>query len=317
MRANRPTASVIVPNWNGAHLLGPCLASLREQTYRPLEVIVADGASRDGSEQVVAPFAPLARFLRLPANFGFAGNVNRGLRQARGEVLLLLNNDAEAEPRWVEALIDALLSSPGIGSCASKILHFDDRARIASAGDLLRRNGLAAQRGNGEPDDGRFDRDEQVFAASGGAVAFHREMLEDVGLFDEGFRSYLEDVDLGLRARLRGWTCQFVPHARVYHRVSATGGGPLASYFVGRNTVRLIIRGFPGPVLRRCWREIVSAQLDRAADALSAWRGAAARATLRGQTAGLLSVPDALRSRRQIQSRRTISARALFELLAP
>lgn len=310
-------ASVIIPNWNGGHLIGACLESLRAQRYWPVEVIVADGASRDASAELVAERFPEVRLLRLAANYGFTGNVNAGLRAARGEVLALLNNDAEAEAGWIGALVEGLRAGPRVGSCAAKILHQHDRGTIASAGDLLGRDGLAAQRGNGQPDDGRFDAAGEVFAASGGAVAYRRAMLEDVGLFDEGFVSYLEDVDLGLRARLRGWSCRYVPEARVYHRVSATGGGALASYYVARNSIRLVARGFPATALRACWPLIARAQLRRAGAAAAAWRGEAARATLRGQAAGLRELPRALRGRRAIQARRVISDEEFLELLEP
>lgn len=308
-------ASIIIPNWNGGHLLPACLEALRRQTYPDREVIVVDGASRDGSPQLVRQRFPEVRLLRLPRNYGFAGNVNAGLRAARGEALVLLNNDAEPEPMWLAELVAALEAHPRAGSCASKILHADDPGVIAAAGDLLGHDGIAAQRGNGCRDDGRFDQPGEVFAASAGAAVYRRAMLEDVGLFDARFVSYLEDVDLGLRARLRGWGCRYVPTARVRHRVSATGGGPLASYYVARNTIRLVARGFPAGVLRACWPLILAAQLQRARDAARAWRGAAARATLRGQVAGLLNLPDALRSRRTIQARRTLGDAELLALL--
>lgn len=308
-------ASVIIPNWNGGHLIGPCLDSLRAQSYPRIEVLVADGASRDRSPELIAERYPEVRLLRLAANHGFSGNVNAGLRAARGEVLALLNNDAVAEPGWLAELVGGLEADPRAGACASKILHFDDRARIASAGDLLGRNGLAAQRGNGELDDGRFDLGGEVFAASGGAAAYRRAMLDEVGLFDEHFVSYLEDVDLGLRGRLRGWGCRYVPTARVYHRVSATGGGPLASFYVARNSIRLLARGFPLGVLWACWPLIAAAQLRRARAAAKAWRGAAARATLRGQVAGLLDLPHAVRSRRAVQAGRVLSDEGLLGLL--
>ena len=315
--SNTPLASVIVPNWNGAHLLGACLASLRVQRYPRVEVVVVDGASRDGSVELVSQQFPEVKLIRLPTNRGFTGNVNAGLQAAGGNVLALLNNDAEAEPAWLDELVTALTADDRIGSAAAKILHQHDRRTIASAGDLLHRSGRAEQRGNGQPDDGRFDQPIEVFSASGGAVAYRRAMLADVGPFDERFGSYLEDVDLGLRGHLRGWRCHFAPEARVYHVVSATGGGPLASFHVARNTVRLVARGFPPAALRACWAELVRLQLERARDAARAWRGAAARATLRGQLAGLLELPAALRSRQAVQAGRTISDAEFIALLAP
>lgn len=310
-----PLASIVIPNWNGRHLIGPCLDSLLAQTYPRLEIVVVDGGSTDGSTELVAAKYPQVRLVRLEKNLGFAGNVNAGLRAARGDGLALLNNDAEADPDWLAELVGAMEIHPQAGSFASKILRLNDRRLISSAGDLLRANGLAVQRGSGQPDDGRFGAAGAVFSACGGAALYRRAMLEDVGLLDEGFVSYLEDVDLGLRAQLRGWPCRYVPGARVYHRGSATGGGPLASYYVARNSIRLIARGLPSRVLRNCLSQIVKAQRHRARVALESWRGAAARATLRGQLAGLANLPDALRSRRAIQARRTVSDKAIMALL--
>lgn len=310
-----PLVSVVIPSWNGRHLLPRCLDTLRAQSYRRLEIIVADGASRDGTADLVKAEYPEVRLLGLPANYGFSGNVNAGLRAAGGELLALLNNDAEAAPSWIEALVEAALAAPCAGSFASKMLHLDAVGTIAAAGDLLGRSGRPAQRGNGQPDDQRFAQAESVFSACGGAALYRRPLLEDIGLLDEAYFTYLEDVDLGLRARLRGWDCRYVPSAVVRHRVSATGGGRLASFYVARNTLRLIGRGFPPGVLRRCWREVLAGQLEVARQAAAAWRGAEARATLRGLLTGLRDLPAAWRTRLAIQTRRLLSDEAFYALL--
>ena len=191
-----------------------------------------------------------------------------------------------------------------------------DGSLLDSAGDMLGRDGLAWQRGAGQPDRGQYNTAGEVFSACGGAVAYRRSMLQDVGLLDEGYGSYLEDVDLGLRAQLRIWQCWYEPEARVCHRGSATGGGPLASFLVARNSIRLIARGFPGHVLRKSLATILAAQVRRARDAAAALRGEAARATLRGLMAGFLQIPIALRGRSAIQRRRVISDEAFISLLS-
>ncbi len=309
-----PLVSVVIPTWNGRHLLKSCLDSLRAQSYRPTEILVVDGGSLDGTRELLASCYTDMRLLALPQNLGFTGNVNAGLQVARGEILCLLNNDAVADPDWLLHLIDSFRTDPRTGSCASKILNRDGTV-LDSAGDLLGRNGLASQRGAGEWDRGQHDLPGPVFSACGGAAAYRRSMLKDVGLLDEGYGSYLEDVDLGLRAQLRGWSCQYVPGARVNHLGSATGGGPLASFHVAKNSIRLIARGFPTFVLRQSLGIILSAQMHRAGEAVAAWRGAAARATLRGLTYGVLLLPDALRGRARIQRRRVISDQAFLALL--
>ena len=309
-------ASVIVPTLNGAHLLPECLDSLLAQRYPALEVIVADGASTDGTAELLARAYPSVRLLALRRNLGFAGNVNAGIRTARGDVLCLLNNDAQADPDWVATAVEALHADSSIGSVATKVLFSDGRT-INSAGDVVCRDGSARQRGAGEPDGPRWDVPGAVFGAMGGAAVYRRAMLADVGLLDEAFFMYLEDVDLAFRAQLRGWSCVYQPLAKVYHRGSATGGGPLASFYNGRNLIRLLAKNLPTGLARRMLPDIRRYQLARAQSALRAWRGAAARATLRGQFVGLAELPRHLADRPTVQRSRRISDETLYGLLEP
>jgi GT2 family glycosyltransferase len=311
-----PLASVIVPSLNGAHLLPECLDSLAGQSYPNLEVIVADGASSDGTSEMLARRYPSVRLLTLRRNLGFAGNVNAGLRAARGDVLCLLNNDARADADWVAVCVQTLLDSPEAGSVASKVLYANGRT-INSAGDLVCRDGAARQRGNGHLDAPEWDVPVDVFGASGGAATYRRAMLADVGLLDEQFFMYLEDVDLAFRAQLRGWTCRYAPAARAVHLGGASGGGSLESFYNGRNLIRLLAKDLPGGLIPRMLPSIARFQARRAREALSAWRGVAARATLRGQLAGLLQLPRHLADRPAVQRRRRVSDRAIFELLSP
>jgi GT2 family glycosyltransferase len=311
-----PLASVIVPTLNGAHLLPDCLDSLVRQSYANLEVIVADGASTDGTVALLTSRYPTVRLLRLRRNAGFAGNVNAGLRAASGEVLCLLNNDAQADPDWVRVCVETLLDEPKLGSVASKVL-FADRRTINSAGDLLGRDGGPRQRGAGQPDGPAWNTPGPVFAAMGGAAAYRRAMLADTGLLDEVFFMYLEDVDLAFRAQLLGWSCLYQPLARAYHLGSATGGGQLASFFNGRNLIRLLAKDLPSELVPQLLPGILRYQARRAREALSAWRGTAARATLRGQLAGLAGLPRHLADRPAIQQRRRLSAEAVYALLSP
>lgn len=311
-----PLASVIVPSLNGAHLLPACLDSLARQSYSNLEVIVADGASRDRTQTLLAQQYPTVRLIALRTNLGFTGNVNAGLRGARGEVLCLLNNDAQADVDWVAACVDTLASRPELGSVASKVLYADGNT-INSAGDLLRRDGSPCQRGNGQPDGPQWDRSAPVFGAMGGAAAYRKAMLQDVGLLDEQFFMYLEDLDLAFRAQLRGWSCQYEPHARVTHIGGASGGGNLESFYNGRNLIRLWAKDLPAGLVSRMLPSVLRYQSERARKALAAWRGAAARATLRGQLVGMAELPRHLADRPPVQRRRRISDEQLYALLSP
>jgi GT2 family glycosyltransferase len=313
--AGLPLLSIIIPNWNGARHLPTCLNALRRQTYPHLEVIVVDNASTDESPLLVQRDYPEVQLIRLDCNRGLTGGVNRGIQLAQGEVIAPLNNDTEAAPGWAEALMTALLNHPDAGMAASKMLLFDRRDTLHSAGDAYGVDGIPANRGVWQPDQRQFDGDEYIWGGCGGAVAYRRAMLDDIGLFDEDLFMYCEDVDLNWRAQLAGYRCVFAPQAVVYHHLSATGGGETASFYTGRNTVWVLVKDYPGELLRRHWRAVVGAQLGIAWAALKAWRGRAARARLRGQLAALLGLPGWLRKRRQVQAGRRVSPEAIERLL--
>lgn len=310
-----PSASVIIPNWNGARFLPTCLDALRRQTFRSFETIVVDNASSDESISLLERDYPKVRRIVLAENHGFAGGVNAGIRAARASILVLLNNDTEADPRWLGELVRALREHPTAGSAASKMLLFDRRDTFHSAGDSFRTDGLPANRGVWQKDVGQYDREEYVFGGCGGAVAYRREMLDQIGLFDESLFLNCEDVDLAWRAQLAGWPCIYVPTAVVYHHLSATGGGVTASYYTGRNTIRVLAQDMPRPLLRKYWAPILRAQLQIAWSAAKAWRGAAARARLRGQIAGILWLPRTWSRRRAVQALRTVDIAELDALL--
>jgi GT2 family glycosyltransferase len=312
---DRPQASVIIPNWNGAHHLPVCLDALRAQTYLDIEVVLVDNGSTDGSQALVTNQYPEVRLLALDRNLGLTGGNNAGFRAAQGDILISLNNDTEAHPRFVEALTNALVEHPEAGMASAKMLLFDRRDHIHSAGDGYGVDGIPFNRGVWQRDEGQFDDPGWVFGGCGGAVAYRRAMLDDVGLFDESFFMYCEDVDLNWRAQLAGWSCWYTPESVIYHKLSATGGGSIASYYTGRNTLWVIAKNYPAALLRKHWAHVLRAQGAITRDALRAWRGKAARARLRGQLAGLLGWPRMLNQRRAIQSARRVPDEYIESLL--
>jgi len=309
----RPLISVVIPNWNGVRHLPTCLESLRNQTYPRVEVIVADNNSHDDSLDLLARQYPEVRVIALAENRGYAGGVNAGIDAAEGEILAILNNDTEVDPGWLEELWAGLERHPEAGSVTSKILLFDERKIFNSAGDLYGTDGIPVNRGVWEEDQGQFDEEEEVFSPCGGACAIRRSMLDDLAArgqgqpFDEDFFAYCEDVDLGWRARLAGYRCLYVPTAVVYHRLSATGGGKIASFYTGRNFIYVLAKNYPASLFKRHWRRIILAQLSIGWEALRAWRGEAARARLRGQLSALWNVRRMLGKRRAIQNNRAVS----------
>jgi GT2 family glycosyltransferase len=311
-----PSASVIIPNWNGIEYLPTCLESLQRQTLGDAEVIVVDNGSTDGSLDLLERRYPEVRLLPLGENRGFAGACNAGMRAARAAFLVLLNNDTETDVRWLEEVLTAFRRHPEAGMVASKMLLFDRRDIFHTAGDFYRVDGVPGNRGVWQRDEGQYDREEYVFGACGGSAAYRRTMLEQVGLLDEDFFYSCEDVDLAWRAQLAGWRCVYTPRAIVYHKLSATGGGTTASFYDGRNTIYILVKDYPGDLWRRYGRAVLRRQFLIALEALRAWRGAAARARLRGQLVGLLGgLPRMLPKRRSVQRSRTVDRAYLERLL--
>jgi GT2 family glycosyltransferase len=310
-----PLVSVTIPNWNGAHHLPTCLDSLRAQTYPRVEVIVADNGSTDGSLELLARDYLEVRVLALGENRGFTGACNAGMQSARGDFVVLLNNDTEADPHWVAEIVAAFQRHPEAGLVASKMLLFDRRDTFHTAGDFYRVDGIPGNRGVWQQDERQYDREEYVFNACGGSAAYRKTMLDQIGLLDEDFFFSCEDLDLAWRAQLAGWKCIYAPRAVVYHKLKASGGGVTASFHDGRNFIYLLAKDYPGDLWHVHWRAILRAQLYIAARALRAWRGAAARARLRGQLAGLLGIPKMLHKRREVRRSRIVDRSYLESIL--
>ena len=311
-----PCASIIIPNYNGWRFLPTCLDSLRQQTVQGFEIIVVDNASTDDSVALLRQQYPEVQIIVLKDNRSFfTGAVNTGIRAAHAQVVFLLNNDTEADPRCLEALLAGLAAHPECGMAAAKMRLFDRRDTLNAAGDVYGTDGIPGNRGVWEKDQGQYDDVAYVFSPCGGAGAYRQSLFAAIGSFDEDLVGYCEDVDLGWRAQLQGYQCLFVPHAVIYHRLSATGGGPIASFYTGRNTISVIVKNMPGELLRRHWPRILAAQGRIAGDALRAWRGAAARARLRGQLAGIFSIPRMLAKRRAIQASRQVTIQHLEAIL--
>ncbi len=311
-----PTFSVIIPNWNGERLLPDCMDALRRQTYRSFETIVVDNASADGSLRLLGERFPEARVLRLPENRFFSGAINAGVAAAHGEIIVLLNNDTEADAKWLFELKRAFDEHPDAGLAASKLRLFKRRTVLHAAGDFYRSDGVPGNRGAWEEDSGQYDDVIWTFSACGAASAYRRTMLDEIGLLDEDFYGYCEDVDLAFRAQLMGYRCLFAPAAIVYHKVSATGGGPIASYYCGRNFVSVIVKDMPAALLRKHGLGIVRSQLGFFLHSLWHGREPAARARLRGQFAALRQLPLMLRKRRAIQSGKRVSDAYIESILS-
>lgn len=324
------TVSIVVVNWNRRQLLAECLQSLSNQTLPPLEVILVDNGSHDGSaEMAEAEFAkayPL-RIIRNRENRGFCAANNQGIAIASGSLIALLNNDAVAGPEWLAQLSRAF-DDPAIGMAASKILVYEDPSRIDKVGHLIYPDGQNRGRGSGQIDSGQFDRIEEVLWPDGCAAMYRRAMLDEIGGFDEDFFAYADDAELGLRARIAGWKCLYMPGAVVRHRRGSTLGllSSRRLELIERNRILFAAKLFPWSLL--ClngvyWLARIAAGLWAAATG----RGEVARfpgmkgklrlatALAKGQLSAVPLLPAMLKKRRSIRRLRKLPPSAVRKLI--
>ena len=310
------SVSIIVVNWNGRHHLQLCLSALFAQTYPNFEVILVDNGSTDGSQVFVQEQFPDVRLIALPENMGFAQGNNVGIQASTADYIATVNNDTKVDPNWLTALVETAESHPTVGMFAAKLLFWDRPDVINSAGICLDRTGIAWDRLGGQPDHSAPQAPLPVFGASAGAALYRRTMLNQIGLFDEDFFAYLEDVDLAWRARLAGWACLYVDTAVILHHHSATAieGSPFKSKLLGRNKVWTLLKNYPWPLLLLYLPAILLYDFGSVAIALLARRDSS---PLIGRLQAIPQLPAIWQKRRKIQQSRTISLQEMRTLMEP
>jgi len=320
-----PLVTVVVPTLAADDALADCLRSLESQTFERFEVIVVDnsGARRANPN----PSGRIARVIANERNVGFGAAINQGFRASEAPYVATLNDDAVADPRWLETLAAAAEKRPRAGMFASEVRLTGER--LDSAGMLIAADGSSKQRGHGEPT-ANFAELTDALLPSGSAALYRREMLDQIGLFDESFFLYCEDTDLGLRARWAGWECAYVPGAVVEHRYSHSAGraSPLKAYYVERNRLYTAIKNFPPAMLARAPLATLARYFWHVASLMEG-RGKAAEfrqagysaallpfLVLRAHASALFHLPGLLRERRRIRRIARLSAREFRSLLA-
>ena len=238
--------SIVIPNYNGKHFLENCLKAVFAQTIENMEVIVVDNGSTDGSQEYLNTY-PGVRVLKMDKNYGFCGAVNAGIKESDSEYVILLNNDTEVEPDFAKELLTAIKADDRIFSCSSKMVQYHDRARMDDAGDYYCALGWAFGRGKGGSVE-NYDTPVNIFASCAGAAIYRKKMLESLGYFDENHFAYLEDIDIGYRARIHGYKNVYAPKAVVYHVGSGFSGSAHNAFKVklsSRNSVYLAYKNMP------------------------------------------------------------------------
>ncbi len=319
-----PKVSIVIVNWNGRKYLDRCLTSVFAQYYSNYEIVFVDNGSSDGSAEYVEIEFPQAKIIRLDKNYGFAKGNNVGMEEAFKDPLVkyiaVLNNDTEVHPRWLQELVNVAEAHKQLGSVAPKILFYYDRSMICCVGISVYRDGGAMEKGRLEDDCSQYDMEEEVFGPTAASALYRREMLEEVGFFDEDYFVYYEDVDLAWRARLAGWTCLYVPTSIVYHILAATSERfpTMKAYYMERNRLWNVAKLFPtNLVISAIWYSVLRYSI--LAYGIMAGRGAAARfltresprtminAVIRAHVDTFRALPVLLAKRREIQSLKKVS----------
>ena len=239
--------SVVIPNFNGIAFLDSVLASLEGQTLNNFEVILVDNGSTDGSCSFVTANYPWVHLIELSENFGFCGAVNAGIRAAKAPYVLLLNNDTEVKEDFVEEMLAAIRRHKNAFSCGARMVQYHDRDKLDDVGNYYCALGWSFARGRGK-DIHAYETEDRIFSACAGAAIYRKKIIEKIGYFDEEHFAYLEDTDIGYRARIYGYENWYAPKAIVYHVGSGTSGSRYNQFktrYSSRNNIYLIYKNMP------------------------------------------------------------------------
>lgn len=239
--------TVVIPNYNGMAYLENCIVSLKKQKYQDYDIIVVDNGSEDGSAEIPVLEDPQIRVIRLTRNFGFSRAANEGITASKTPFILLLNNDTEVEGEFVAQMLSAIKKDERIFSVASKMLQLKDKDKIDGAGDLYCALGWGFARGKGKKST-RYDKNCEIFSACAGAAIYRKKILDEIGYFDEFHFAYLEDLDIGYRAKIMGYKNVYEKDAIVYHVGSGYSGSRYNEFKIrlsSRNNVYIIYKNMP------------------------------------------------------------------------
>jgi GT2 family glycosyltransferase len=245
--------SIVIPNYNGLEHLKTCYESLKKQTYTDFIIILADNGSKDDSADYTVNEFPTSIIIKLGYNSGFAKAVNEGIKYSlnylNADYILLLNNDIELDPDFLQTALNTFAAYPEASMLAVKMLNYYNRNVIDDCGDFIKAGGGSPlARGHGEKDTGQYDKEEYIFGACAGAAFYKHGIFREIGFFDETFFAYYEDIDFSFHAQLMGYKCFYQPKAVCYHKRGGTSSVATHGFqteMCERNLILMRIKNYP------------------------------------------------------------------------
>ncbi len=306
---------VVIPNWNGADMIAASLQSLQDQTLKH-HIVVVDNGSMDESVSIIKSQFPSVTLIKLSKNTGFAGGVNTGIEFAleqNTDAVALFNNDAVADKNWLASLVSVMDQNADVGIVTGKLLR-TDKIHLDSTGEQYSTWAMPFPRGRNQKDIGKFDDKTEIFAATGGASLYRTAMLKEIGLFDERFFAYLEDIDISFRARLANWRVVYAPTALAYHHVSATTSklGSFSRYHFVKNFYMTYFKNMPGILFWKYLPLFILQSLRLAASSFIKGHG---WTYLQSFSRAMLNLPGILKDRHTIQKKRKVSVSSIDAML--
>lgn len=309
------TFSVIIPNYNGKRFLKVCFDSLADQSFSDFEIILVDNNSVDDSIAFTKNNYPDVEIIKMKHNGGFASAVNSGIKKSTGKLIALLNNDTEVDPDWLKEMKVAADQNPEADFFASKMVDFYDHTIIDSCGLNLTWSGRSYNRFMNQKNSAKCRSDAYVFGACAGAAVYRREIFDKIGLFDQDFFMYVEDVDFSFRAQLYGFKCLYVATAKVFHIGSASSGGkqnPLSFKLCARNRWYLIYKNYP---TGKIWRYLCKIKYSEIRYFLASVKHHYVKEYFWALGSGIINFSKIAKKRAKIQHGRVVSIAYLDQII--
>lgn len=320
---------VVIVNYNGKEHIYQCLESVLGQTYRPMDIIVVDNNSRDSSVELIQNNFPGIRIIQMGYNAGWGIACNVGMAAGDSAYIVLLNNDAYLEKNCIAEMIKTVQLSPKYGSCASRILLWDEPEKTEVCGVVIYRDGSSCGRGRLCPSN-KYVKIEEVFCANDCCCLYRRKMIDDIGGYDPDFFIYCDETDIGWRHQIAGWRCIYTPHAIAYHAHSKAAGSYSAfkAFHVERNRIYICIKYFPVYSLLLSFCYATYRYLYQFCMALFFDRGALARyktnnsfaaglwILVKAHWAAMLKFPTMWHRRQQMKRIKRLSDREIYRIMS-